>query len=87
LSDRSPNLYDSVPDRPELNARVNIQSSGADTYNLIDSTGTGIYMSSALNLDSIQQYRLVITTSDGNKCQSDFVSVQHAITAGTTCRP
>ena len=75
---RSLNLYDSVTDRPELNAIVSIQSSGGDSYNLIDSTGMGIYQSLALNLDSTLQYRLNIVTSDGNKYQSDFVSVKQA---------
>jgi Domain of unknown function (DUF4249) len=75
---RSLNLYDSVANRPELNAGVSIQSSAGDTYSLIDSTGTGIYQSAALNLDSTLQYRLNIVTSDGNKFQSDFVSVKQA---------
>ena len=75
---RSLNLYDSVTDRPEINAAVSIQTSGGDTYSLMDSFGTGIYQSLALNLDSTLQYRLNIVTSDGNKYQSDFVSVKQA---------
>ncbi|HLA60009.1 MAG TPA: DUF4249 domain-containing protein [Puia sp.] len=75
---RSLNLYDSVTDRPEFNAVVNIQTSGGDIYGLIDSFGTGIYQSAALNLDSTLQYRLNIVTSDGNKFQSDFVTVKQA---------
>jgi hypothetical protein len=75
---RSLNLYDSVLDRPELNAQVSIQSSAGDSYNLTDSTGIGMYQSMALNLDSTLQYRLNIVASDGNKYQSDFVSVNQA---------
>src|ERR1700748_927264 len=75
---RSLNLYDSVTDRPELNAGVIIQSSAGDMYSLIDSAGAGIYQSAALNLDSTLQYRLNVVTSDGNKYQSDFVSVKQA---------
>ena len=75
---RSLNLYDSVTDRPELKAQVAIESSDGGSYNLTDSTGIGIYQSSTLNLDSTLQYRLNIVTSDGNKYQSDFVSVKQA---------
>ncbi len=73
---RSVNLDESGEHIPELNAQIAIQSSGGDSYNLIDSAGTGIYVSPALSLDSIHQYRLAITTSDGNKFQSDFVSTK-----------
>jgi len=65
---------------PELNAQVTIQSSAGDSYLLIDSIGAGIYGSSALSLDSTLQYRLAITTSDGNKYQSDYVSSKQAPT-------
>ncbi len=75
---RSVNLDESGLHIPELNAQVAIQSSGGNSYNLIDSTGEGIYMSSVLNLDSIHQYQLAITTSDGNKYLSDFVSTKEA---------
>jgi Domain of unknown function (DUF4249) len=75
---RSLNIYDSVADRPELNATVSIQTSGGDAYALIDSAGSGMYQSAALNLDSTLQYRLNILTSDGNKYQSDFVSVKQS---------
>jgi hypothetical protein len=75
---RSLNLYDTATDRPELNAGVSIQTSLGDTYTLMDSFGTGIYQSALLNLDSTLRYRLNITTSDGNKFQSDFVSVKQA---------
>ncbi len=73
---RSVNLDESGEHIPELSAEVAIQSSGGDSYNLTDSTGAGIYVSQALSLDSIHQYRLAITTSDGNKFQSDFVSTK-----------
>jgi hypothetical protein len=63
---------------PELNAQVMIQSSGGESFPLIDSTGSGTYISAALNLDSIQQYRVAITTSDGNQFQSDYVFTKQA---------
>jgi len=75
---RSVNLDEAGLNLPELNAQVTIQSSGGNSYNLIDSNGSGIYLSSASNLDTAQQYRLAITTSDGNKFQSDFVSSKPA---------
>jgi hypothetical protein len=59
---RSLNLNDSLPDRPELNALVIIESSGGDSFTLIDSAGIGEYVSSPLNLDTLHQYRLVVST-------------------------
>jgi hypothetical protein len=75
---RSVNLDDSGPGIAETGAQVTIQSSNGDSYNLIDSSGSGIYISSALSLDSVNQYRLTITTSDGNKFQSDYVSTKQS---------
>jgi hypothetical protein len=75
---RSLNLNDTLPDRPELNAQVVIESSAGNSYILIDSAGVGVYISQALTLDTTNQFRLTITTSDGNKYQSDFVSAKLA---------
>jgi Domain of unknown function (DUF4249) len=75
---RSVNLDDPRANIPELDAEVAIQSSGGDSYSLIDSAGNGVYLSSLLNLDSTLQYRVAIATSDGNKYQSDFVSSKQA---------
>jgi hypothetical protein len=71
---RSRNLDDSGADMPELKAQVSIQGSNGNGYALIDSAGNGIYSSAPLNLDLTQNYQLTITTSDGNKYLSDFVT-------------
>jgi hypothetical protein len=75
---RSLNLYDSVPNRPEFNALVLIESSTGDSYQLFDTAGTGTYSSLLLTLDSSLRYRVDITTTDGNKYQSDFVTPKQA---------
>src|ERR1700676_2547783 len=75
---RSLNLNDSVPNIPELNAQVNIQSSNGNSYSLYDTSGNGIYVSPALNLDSSLKYQLTITSNDGNKYISDFVTAESA---------
>ena len=75
---RTLNLYDSVAERPEINAGVTIEASTGATYYLVDSAGTGVYQSAPLNLDSSLQYRLNIVTYDGNKYESDFVTVKQA---------
>src|SRR5258705_4200773 len=43
---RSLNLYDTLTDIPELGAKVLIRSSNGNTYNLFDTAGNGIYVSS-----------------------------------------
>ncbi|HXB95850.1 MAG TPA: DUF4249 domain-containing protein [Puia sp.] len=58
---------------PELNARAAIVGSQGATYSLTDIAGTGIYTSAPLTLDTTQQYRIIITTSDGRKYASDPV--------------
>lgn len=75
---RSLNLYDTLTNIPELGAQVLIRSSNGDTYNLFDTAGNGIYVSSTLNLDPAQKYQLDITGSDGNKYISDFVPAKIA---------
>jgi Domain of unknown function (DUF4249) len=75
---RSLNLNDSVPNIPELNAQVSIQSSNGNSYSLFDGSGNGIYGSPALNLDSSLKYQLAITTNDGNKYISDLVTPKSA---------
>lgn len=73
---RSLNLYDTLTNIPELGASVLIRSSGGNTYELFDTAGNGIYVSSALTLDPAQKYQLDITGSDGNKYISDFVDAK-----------
>ncbi len=75
---RSLNLTDTIPNIPELNAQVFIQGSDGSSYALHDTAGNGIYVSSPLNLDTTHQYQLSITSSDGSKYISDFVSAKAA---------
>ncbi|HEY1872725.1 MAG TPA: DUF4249 family protein, partial [Chitinophagaceae bacterium] len=58
---------------PELNAQLTIQSSSGNSYQLLDTFGTGTYSTAPLSLDVSQSYKLTITTSDNNQYESDFV--------------
>jgi Domain of unknown function (DUF4249) len=78
IINRSLNLTDTIPNIPELNAQVFIQASDGNSYTLHDTAGNGIYVSSPLNLDTTRQYQLSITSSDGTKYLSDFVSAKPA---------
>jgi hypothetical protein len=75
---RSLNLNDSIPYFPELNAQVTIDGSDGSSYILQDTAGNGTYVSSQLNLDSTLNYRLAVTSQDGNKYISDFVTPKSA---------
>jgi hypothetical protein len=78
IINRSLNLNDTIPNIPELDAQVFIQGSDGSSYALHDTAGNGIYVSSPLNLDTTHQYQLSITSSDGTKYLSDFVSAKAA---------
>jgi hypothetical protein len=72
---RTRNLSDSTKvGIPELHAQMAIVASGGASYPLQDNAGKGVYSSQPLSLDISQQFRIVITTSDGRKYQSDPVS-------------
>ncbi len=71
---RTRNLSDTITNIPELQAHVTIESNAGATYPLNEQGNNGIYISSTLNLDTSQQYKLNISTYDGNKYASDFVS-------------
>jgi hypothetical protein len=73
---RSLNLLDSIPNLPELNAQVQIQSANGAVFPLTDTGFNGTYVSAQLSLDPIQKYQLSVTTSDGNKYLSDLVMPQ-----------
>jgi Domain of unknown function (DUF4249) len=75
---RSLNLSDSIPHIAELQAQVVIESAGGKSYTLTDTAGNGTYTLTNVTLDSTQQYRLAINTSDGNKYISDFVTPKAA---------
>jgi hypothetical protein len=70
---RSLNLQDTVPNIPELNCTVLIQSETGATIPLIDTGTNGVYISPPLNLDPSVKYQVSVTTSDGNKYISDLV--------------
>jgi hypothetical protein len=71
---RSLNLLDSATDLPELNAQVSIAGANGETFPLVDTGASGVYVSSLLNLDLNQKYQISLTTSDGNKYLSDLVT-------------
>ena len=71
---RSQRLSDTVPSIPEKGATVTIKDGTGASYPLMDTGSNGIYVSSVLSLDPAQQYRLSITTSDGNQYASDPVN-------------
>jgi Domain of unknown function (DUF4249) len=75
---RSLNLNDTIPNIPELNAQVAIQSSNGSSYPLSDFASNGTYLSFPLTLDPTMKYQLAITSSDGNKYISDFVTPEPA---------
>ena len=59
---------------PELNAQMSIVSQDGPSYPLVDSAGKGLYTSAPLTLNPTGQYKVEITTSDGRKYASDFVT-------------
>ncbi len=73
---RTRNLNDTVSNIPELNAQVYIVSNTGNSYALADIANTGNYTSALLNLSTVNQYQLKITTSDGHRYLSDFVPVK-----------
>lgn len=75
---RSLNLQDTVPDRPELGAAVQIQSENGAAFPLADTGANGIYVSAPLTLDPALKYRLSVTTSEGNKYLSALVTPKAA---------
>jgi hypothetical protein len=71
---RSLNLHDSIPNIPVLSASVLILSDNGAAFPLMDSASNGNYVSTPLTLDPTHQYRVSVTTSDGNKYLSDLVT-------------
>ncbi len=62
---------------PEWNAVVIIESEDGATYPLLED-GFGKYSSGHLSLPQFKNYRLDITTADGNKYLTDFVEAKKA---------
>jgi len=67
----SVNLGDSMPFAAVTGAQILVQGSGGYTSELIE-LGNGRYGAAALNLDTSQQYRVSISTPDGNQYLSKF---------------
>src|SRR5687768_4327414 len=76
LLTRTTSLYDSVNIVYEDNAIVNIEGESNQTFPLYEK-GNGMYISSPLNLNSNEKYRLSIKTRDSKEYVSDFVKVKH----------
>ncbi|MEP6595794.1 MAG: DUF4249 domain-containing protein [Ginsengibacter sp.] len=76
LLTRTTRLYDSVNIVYEHNAVVNIESENNETFPLYEN-GNGAYISSSLNLNSNEKYRLHIKTQDNKEYVSDFAAVKH----------
>lgn len=72
---RTTKLYDSVINIYENFARVTIESESNASFPLNENTD-GVYVSSQLNLNSSEKYRLHILTSDGKEYASSFSPVK-----------
>ncbi|MEO8860804.1 MAG: DUF4249 domain-containing protein [Ginsengibacter sp.] len=72
---RTTRLYDSVNIIHEGNAVVNILGENNEIFPLY-ATGNGVYVSTALNLNASEKYRLQIKTQDNKEYLSDLVSVK-----------
>ena len=69
---RTVKLDNNTTAKPELRAKVVVQSDNNTSYPLTE-IGSGKYASS-LNLDRTKKYRLYIVTSDGTEYASDFAA-------------
>jgi hypothetical protein len=59
---------------PETGATVSVEGNSGENFSFTEKPG-GIYFSNPLMLNYSSQYRLKITTANGNQYQSDYVSV------------
>ena len=75
---RTRNLTDSTHGGiPELGAKVAIVANNGTSYSLQDTSGkSGVYGSTPLTLDLSRQYKLTITTADGRRYESDFLTIK-----------
>jgi hypothetical protein len=74
---RTQTLKDTSISRPELSAKVQIESNAGNVYPLTEITD-GTYSSNALQLNSSQQYRIKIVTSNADVYVSAFVKGKSA---------
>jgi hypothetical protein len=75
LLSRTRNLLDTFLTDPEKGARVQIESSAGNVFNLVEQPA-GTYTSAPLTLNASQRYRLKIITSDNKEYASDLVQVK-----------
>ncbi|HYE53882.1 MAG TPA: DUF4249 domain-containing protein [Chitinophagaceae bacterium] len=75
LLSRTRNLVDTFLTDPERGARVQIESSAGNVFNLAEQA-PGTYVSAPLSLNASQNYRLKIITSDNKEYLSDMVPVK-----------
>ena len=60
---------------PETGAKVSIEGNTGENFPLVEKDG-GIYISNPLPLNYSNQYRLKISTTNGNEYMSDYVDVE-----------
>ncbi|MEO6456465.1 MAG: DUF4249 domain-containing protein [Ginsengibacter sp.] len=72
---RTTKLYDATNIIYEHKAIVNIESENHTTFQLFEN-GNGVYISSSLNLNKNEKYRLQIKTRDNKEYASDFIRVK-----------
>ena len=73
----SSNLGDSLPAAPVTGAEIIVEGSQGYSSQLTE-LGNGRYGSAALNVDPTQQYRVSISTPNGDRYLSDYVPVTQA---------
>jgi len=74
---RTINISDTLVPKPEPGAQVQVVGENNDTHPLTYQ-GNGRYISTGLNLNPGQKYRLEIATGDGQQYQSDFVEAKQS---------
>ena len=71
---RTRSLQDSVPNIPELNAKVAVVGQNGEHYDL-NALGNGVYATDFLGLSPNERCQLLITTADGKRYQADSIPV------------
>ena len=77
LLSRATNVTDTVIPHPETGAHIQVVGESNDAHELVEER-PGRYISTGLNLNSSQQYKLTIATTNGQQYQSDFVPVKQS---------
>jgi hypothetical protein len=74
---RTVKLDSSNGSKPELNAKLSVESDANTSYPLAE-VGNGRYVAFGLNLSAANKYHLKIVTADNKAYQSDFVPVKNS---------